>query len=102
VLIGADTLACLALGAPVLPVVRGEVPCRALGMKVEVLDAEGAPVVGDIGDLACSAPFPSLPLGFADDADGARYLAAYFSRHPGRWSRGERATLTPRESIIPG
>ena len=102
VLIGADTLACLALGAPLLPVVRGEVPCRALGMKVEVLDAGGAPVVGEPGELACSAPFPSLPLGFADDADGARYLAAYFSRHPGRWSRGERATLTPRESIIPG
>lgn len=102
VLIGADTLACLALGAPVLPVVRGEVPCRALGMKVEVLDADGNAVVGEAGDLACSAPFPSLPLGFADDADGARYLAMYFSRHPGRWSRGERATLTPRESLIPG
>jgi acetoacetyl-CoA synthetase len=102
VLIGADTLACFALGAPVLPVLRGEVQCRALGMRVEVLDADGAPVVGEPGELACSAPFPSLPLGFADDADGARYLARYFSRHPGRWSRGERATLTARESLIPG
>ena len=102
VLIGGDTLACLALGAPVLPVVRGEVPCRALGMKVEVFDAQGQAVVGERGELVVSAPFPSLPLGFADDADGARYLAAYFSRHPGRWSRGGAATLTNRESLLPG
>ena len=102
VLVGGDILACLAIGAPVLPVVRGEVPCRALGMKVEVLDAQGQPLLNEVGDLACSAPFPSLPLGFADDADGARYLAAYFSRHEGRWSRGERALLTSRESLVVG
>ncbi len=101
VAIGGDTLACLALGAPVLPVYRGEIPCRALGMKVEVLDGEGQALVGEVGDIACSAPFPSLPLGFADDADGERYLGAYFSRHTGRWSRGERATLTSRESLLP-
>lgn len=100
--IGGDTLACLALGAPVLPVYRGEIPCRALGMRIEVLDAEGQAVVGEVGDIACSSPFPSLPLGFADDADGERYLAAYFSRHAGRWSRGDRATLTSRESLLPG
>lgn len=97
---GGDTLACFALGAPLLPVWRGEIPCRALGMKVEVLDASGEPMVGVEGDLACSAPFPSMPLGFLDDADGARFVATYFSRQPGRWSRGERATLTARESLV--
>ena len=101
VLIGGDTLACLALGSPILPVHRGEIPCRALGMKVEVLNEAGEALVGEVGDLACSAPFPSLPLGFADDAEGERYLRAYFSRQPGRWSRGARATLTARESLIP-
>jgi acetoacetyl-CoA synthetase len=71
-------------------------------MAVEVLDGDGQSVTGVEGDLACSAPFPSMPLGFLDDGDGARFVATYFSRHPGRWSRGERATLTPRESLIPG
>lgn len=98
---GGDTLACLALGAPVLPVYRGEIPCRGLAMRVEVLDAEHQPIVGDVGDLCCTAPFPSMPIGFFGDADMSRYDAAYFSHHPGAWSRGERATLTTRESLIP-
>ena len=98
---GGDTLACLALGAPVLPVYRGEIPCRGLAMRVEVLDANHQPLVGDVGDLCCTAPFPSMPIGFFDDVDKLRYDAAYFSRHPGVWSRGERAKLTARESLIP-
>jgi acetoacetyl-CoA synthetase len=96
----ADTLACFALGAPVLPVWRGEIPCRGLAMKVEVLDGSGAAVVGELGDLVCSAPFPSTPLGFWDDAGHQRYAQAYFSRQPGHWCSGEQATLTARESII--
>jgi acetoacetyl-CoA synthetase len=99
---GGDTLACFALGAPVLPVWRGEISCRGLGMKVEVLDHEGKAVVGERGDLACCAPFPSMPLGFFNDPDKTRYQAAYFSRHEGRWCRGERATLTTRESLVIG
>ena len=98
---GGDTLACFALGAPVLPVWRGEIPCRGLGMRVEMLDDQHQPVVGTVGDLCCTAPFPSMPTGFFNDADKQRYDAAYFSRHPGVWSRGERATLTARESLIP-
>ena len=97
---GGDTLACFALGAPTLPVWRGEVSCRGLGMKVEVLNAAGEAIVGEAGDLACSAPFPSMPLGFWNDPDHVRYNAAYFSRHAGRWCRGERATLTSRESLV--
>jgi acetoacetyl-CoA synthetase len=99
---GGDTLACFALGAPVLPVWRGEISCRGLGMKVEVLDASGEPKIGERGDLACSAPFPSMPLGFFDDPGNSRFLAAYFSRHAGRWCRGERATITTRESVVLG
>jgi acetoacetyl-CoA synthetase len=97
---GIDTQACLAIGAPLLPVSAGEIPCRALGMEVEVLDDDGHPLVDAEGDLAVCAPFPSMPLGFWNDADGARYAAAYFSRHPGVWCRGERATLTAHESLI--
>ncbi|MFA6986827.1 MAG: AMP-binding protein, partial [Arenimonas sp.] len=99
---GGDTLACFALGAPLLPVWRGEISCRGLGMKVEVLDESGQPVVDERGELACSAPFPSMPLGFFGDPDGSRYAAAYFSRHAGRWCRGEFAMLTGRESLVVG
>jgi acetoacetyl-CoA synthetase len=99
---GGDTLACFALGAPVLPVWRGEISCRGLGMKVEVLNGAGEAVVGERGELACCAPFPSMPLGFFADPENSRYNAAYFSRHAGRWCRGERATLTTRESLAIG
>jgi acetoacetyl-CoA synthetase len=99
---GGDTLACFALGAPLLPVWSGEIACRGLAMKVEVVDADGEAVVSAMGDLACSAPFPSMPLGFCNDDDGQRFAAAYFSRHPGRWCSGERALLTPRESLVLG
>jgi len=96
---GGDTLACFALGAPILPVWRGEIACRGLGMKVEVLDESGEPLMAEAGDLACSAPFPSMPLGFCNDDDGQRFAAAYFSRHTGRWCSGERASLTARETL---
>jgi acetoacetyl-CoA synthetase len=96
----ADTLACFALGAPLLPVYRGEIPCRGLGMKVEVLDGDGASVIDVVGDLVCSAPFPSAPLGFWNDPGNERFIQAYLARHPGHWCSGERATLTARESII--
>jgi acetoacetyl-CoA synthetase len=98
---GADTLACLAIGAPLLPVSAGEIPARALGMRVEVLADNGVPSVDAEGDLACTAPFPSMPLGFWNDVDGARYAATYFARHAGVWSRGERALLTASEAIVP-
>lgn len=100
-LIGSDTLACLAIGAPMLPVNSGEVPCRALGMRVEVLADNGVPSVDAVGDLACSAPFPSMPLGFWNDIDGTRFAAASFSRHAGAWWRGDRAALTAQDAVIP-
>ena len=96
---GGDTLACFALGAPILPVWIGELACRGLGMKVEVSNAAGEAVSSEVGDLVCSAPFPSMPLGFCNDDDGQRFAAAYFSRQPGRWCSGERAMLTPRETL---
>ena len=99
--IGTDTLACLAIGAPMLPVSAGEVPCRALGMRVDVLADNGVPATEVAGDLACGAPFPSLPLGFWDDVDGARFAAACFARHAGAWWRGDRAMLTASDAVVP-
>ncbi len=98
---GTDTLACLAIGAPLLPVSAGEIPVRALGMRVEVLGENGVPVVDTEGDLACTAPFPSMPLGFWNDVDGSRYAAAFFARHAGVWCRGDRALVTASDAIVP-
>ncbi|HXT57623.1 MAG TPA: acetoacetate--CoA ligase [Pirellulales bacterium] len=91
---GTDLCACFALGNPLLPVYRGELQCRGLGMKVLVYDDEGQPVVGEKGELVCAAPFPSMPLGFWDDPDGAKYRQAYFERFPGVWRHGDYAEIT--------
>ena len=82
------------------PVWRGEIQTRALGMAVEVFDADGRPVHGEQGELVCTAPFPSMPLGFWNDPDGARYRAAYFERFPGVWCHGDWAELTEHGGVI--
>ncbi len=91
---GTDIVSCFVLGSPVLPVVRGEIQCIGLGMKVEVFDPKGESVVGRKGELVCTAPFPSMPLGFWNDPDGSRYRAAYFERYPGVWRHGDWMELT--------
>jgi acetoacetyl-CoA synthetase len=97
---GTDIVSCFALGNPLLPVWRGELQCRGLGMKVEIRDESGKPMRGQPGELACAAPFPSMPVKFWNDPDGARYHAAYFSKIPGVWYHGDRAELTAHDGII--
>ena len=57
---------------PMQPVYRGELQSRGLGMKVEIFDDEGRPVRGERGELVCTAPFPSMPVGFWNDPDGTQ------------------------------
>jgi acetoacetyl-CoA synthetase len=97
---GTDIISCFALGSPVLPVRRGELQCRGLGMKVEVLDDDGRPATGQKGELVCTAPFPSMPTGFWNDPDGARYHAAYFDRFENVWCHGDFAELTATNGMI--
>jgi acetoacetyl-CoA synthetase len=97
---GTDIVSCFALGNPLLPVYRGELQCRGLGMKVEVWNDAGRPVTEERGELVCTAPFPSMPVGFWDDPDGARYRAAYFERFPGVWHHGDYAMLTSRGGLV--
>ncbi len=97
---GTDIVSCFALGNPLLPVYRGELQCRGLGMKVEVRNEDGQPVTGVKGELVCSAPFPSMPIGFWNDPDGSRYRAAYFERFPGVWHHGDYALLTGRGGLV--
>src|SRR5581483_8428233 len=68
---GTDICGCFVLGNPILPVWRGEIQCRALGLAVDVYDEDGRPVRGRKGELVCTRPFPSMPLGFWNDGDWA-------------------------------
>jgi len=97
---GTDIISCFALGNPLLPVYRGELQCRGLGMKVEILDESGKPVREEKGELACTAPFPSMPIYFWNDANGEKYRNAYFSKFPSIWCHGDHALLSERDGII--
>jgi acetoacetyl-CoA synthetase len=97
---GTDIVSCFALGNPMLPVYRGELQCRGLGLAVEVFDAAGHAVTGERGELVCTRPFPCMPVGFWKDADGSRYRAAYFERFPNVWTHGDFAELTVHGGLI--
>jgi acetoacetyl-CoA synthetase len=97
---GTDIVSCFVLGSPLLPVWKGEIQCRGLGLKVEVYDDDGRPVIGEKGELVCGAPFPSMPVGFWNDPGGAKYREAYFARFPGVWCHGDYMELTPRGTAV--
>jgi acetoacetyl-CoA synthetase len=98
---GTDIISCFALGNPSGPVYRGELQARGLGMRVEVFDEEGQALPpGQKGELVCTGPFPSMPVGFWNDPDGSKYSAAYFERFPGVWRHGDYCELTERGGMI--
>jgi len=97
---GTDIMAAFADANPVLPVYRGELQCRSLGLAVEVFDEEGNAVIGKKGELVCTRPFPSMPLGFWNDRGGEKYRSAYFERYPGVWCHGDWCELTERGTMI--
>ncbi|MBI5156640.1 MAG: acetoacetate--CoA ligase [Acidimicrobiia bacterium] len=97
---GSDIVGCFALGVPTLPVRRGELQARALGAAVESWDASGRPVVGEKGDLVCTRPLVSMPVGFWGDPDGARYRQAYFAEHPGTWTHGDFIEIRPEGGVV--
>ena len=97
---GTELISCFALGVPTEPVWRGEIQARGLGMAVEVFDDEGRPVRGRPGELVCTRPFPSMPVAFWNDPDGAKYRAAYFAYFPGAWRHGDWAELTAHDGLV--
>lgn len=86
---GTDIISCFVLGNPLGAVTRGEMQVAGLGMDVQVWNAEGKRVWDEAGDLVCVNRFPSMPLGFWNDANGAAYHDAYFGRFPGVWHHGD-------------
>ncbi len=97
---GTDIISCFAGGNPIGPVWRGELQALALAMKVEIFDASGRPVLGEPGELVCTAPFPSMPVSFWNDPDRAKYRAAYFDVYPNTWRHGDWAEITEHGGMI--
>jgi acetoacetyl-CoA synthetase len=97
---GTDIISCFALGNPNGAVYSGELQCRGLGMKVEAFNLDGKPVVGEKGELVCTAPFPSMPIYFWHDEDDKKYLGAYFEMFPGIWHHGDYVEVTDTGGLI--
>jgi acetoacetyl-CoA synthetase len=97
---GTDIVSCFVLGNPTLPVRRGEIQCKGLGMAVEVWNEHGQPVQDEKGELVCTRNFPSMPLGFWHDPDGSRYRDAYFSQYPGVWAQGDYAEQRTHGGLV--
>jgi acetoacetyl-CoA synthetase len=97
---GTDIVSCFVLGNPLLPVYAGEIQCAGLGMAVDVFNERGESITGRQGELVCTAPFPSMPLGFWNDPDGSRYHAAYFDRYENVWCHGDYVEATEHGGYI--
>ena len=98
---GGSDLCTAFLGAcPLLPVRSGRIQCRQLGAAVEAFDADGNPVIGEVGELVVTAPMPSMPISFWNDPDGDRYRSSYFEMYPGVWRHGDWITIHPDGSAV--
>lgn len=86
---GTDICGCFVGATPLLPVRRGEIQCRFLGVDAVAYGEHGEPVSEGRGELVCRQPLPSMPVAFWGDPRGERYRAAYFETFPGVWAHGD-------------
>ena len=97
---GTDIISCFVGGCPTRPVYTGQIQCRALGMAVEFWDPQGQALPEGKGELVCYKPFPSMPIGFWNDADGTNYHKAYFAQFENVWCHGDYGELTAQDGAI--
>jgi acetoacetyl-CoA synthetase len=97
---GTDIVSCFVLGVPTKPVWIGEIQGPGLGMAVDVWNDDGAHVTGEKGELVCTRAFPSMPVMFWNDPEGAKYHAAYFDRFDNVWCHGDFAEWTEHGGIV--
>ncbi|WP_305096397.1 acetoacetate--CoA ligase [Croceibacterium aestuarii] len=86
---GTEIAAAFMAGNPEMPDTPGRLQCRHLGAAIEAWDAQGKPVIDEVGEMVCTRPFPSMPLYFWGDDDGSRYRESYFAEWPGVWRHGD-------------
>lgn len=97
---GTDIAGAFVLGNPMLPVRAGEMQCRALGNAVRAFDPDGHELIGEVGELVCTEPLPSMPLYFWGDEDGSRLYESYFDTYPGIWRHGDWISFTPEGGSV--
>jgi acetoacetyl-CoA synthetase len=97
---GTDIISCFMLGNPLLPVFSEEIQCRGLGMKVECLNENSEHKDEIIGELVCSAIFPSMPIYFWNDEKNELFNKAYFEHYPGKWRHGDFIKITQNGGVI--
>lgn len=99
---GTDLNGCFACGNPLLPVIEGELQCRALGMDVAILtdDGEDVPDGGGRGELCCRQPFASQPISFGGEDGDEKYFDAYFAEFPGVWRHGDFAEVKKSGGVV--
>jgi len=97
---GTDPGAAFLTSCPILPVYAGEMQCRALGAAIESFDDDGVGQIGQVGELVCTQPMPSMPLYFWGDQDGSRYFSSYFETWPGVWRHGDWLQLIARPESV--
>ncbi|XP_064620174.1 acetoacetyl-CoA synthetase-like [Lineus longissimus] len=90
---GTDIVSCFAGANWDVPVYKGEIQARNLGMAIESWDENGKLVYNKSGELVCLKPFPSMPTSFWNDPDGAKYKKAYFDKYEGVWAHGDFVTI---------
>jgi len=86
---GTDFCGAFIGGHRELPQVPGQMQCRQLGCAVEAWSEDGRPLIGEVGELVCTQPIPSMPLYFWNDEGHKRYLSSYFDMYPGVWRHGD-------------
>ena len=97
---GTDLISCFVLGNPMLPIYRGEIQCRGLGMAVESYDKNGEFNFNQKGELVCKIAFPSMPIYFWNDKNGDKYNQAYFSTYPNIWHHGDYILINNHGGIV--
>ena len=97
---GTDIVSCFVLGNPISPVYRGEIQGPGLGMDIDVFDDNAKHMESGKGELVCKTPFPCMPVGFWNDANGEKYNKAYFERFPGIWCHGDWCEWTAHKGLI--
>jgi len=97
---GTDIISCFVLGCPILPVHRGEIQCKGLGMDVDCFDINENSIIGQQGELVCKTAFPSMPVYFWNDDDEKKYNSAYFEEYPGIWHHGDFVEISKHGGVI--
>ena len=98
---GTDICGCFAAGIPTQGVYRGELQGPVLGMATDVYDVQGKSAAADEkGELVCTVPFPSKPIGFWGDVDNAKYRSAYYEGFAGVWTHGDFAAKTKTGGFV--